>query len=140
MRLPKRFRVRTGLRRFVFWGAATVMLGAAVFGLVWAFVAREWTAPSIVALTVGVGAMMVALAFGLLESASPTFHPESELFDWDDVDTLRALARDRELDRGVREFLRTLADRIAIVLPGRETPPREMTPPPPTPEPRNRDN
>ena len=134
MKVRPRHSSPPGLRRVVFWVAATVMLAAALFGLVWAFIVRDWTMPSIAALTVGVGALMVALAFGLLEFTSPTFHPESELFDWDDVDTLRALAREPALDPTVREYLRSLADRVAVVLPGREPqPPEERNPRSPAP-------
>ena len=72
----------------------------------------------------GAGAFLVAIVFRLLEIANPTYHPESHLFSWDDVEALRLLSR-RHPDHPTRDWARSLADRIAVVLPGRAVPPRE---------------
>ena len=119
MKLRARLRLRPNLRRLVFWAALGVMLSAGLTGLIWAVVTRDFGLVPIAAMTMGIGALIVALAFGLLESTSPTFHPESHLFDWGDVDSLRRLAQGQEVDAPTREWARSLADRIAIVLPGR---------------------
>lgn len=129
---------RVGLRRYVFWSAIALMVSAALFGLVWEVGfhrERGWSMQAAAAAALGVGAMLIALLFSLFEFTRPTFHPESELFDWSDVDSLRELARDDALDDETREFVRSLADRVAVVLPGRAAPstvpPNEHNPPHP---------
>jgi hypothetical protein len=117
-----RVRFRPNLRRGVFWISLAVMLGAGLTGLTWAVLTHEFGTGPMTALAVGIGALAVALIFGLLDFTNPTFHPESHLFDWHDVDTLRTLARQGELDEPTREWARSLSDRIAIVLPGRSAP------------------
>lgn len=115
------------LRRVVFWTAIVLMLVAAVVGLADWFPERKFGAVSVGAASLGLGALIVAIVFGLLQQASRTFHPESELFDYADVDMLRALAR-RTTDTEVRDWALSLAERITIVLPGREAPPPSPTP------------
>lgn len=111
---------RPDLRRIVFWGALAVMLVSALVGMLWGLIEREWLGVGPVAcLALGVGAAGVAAIFRLLELAHPTYHPESHLFSWDDVDSLRQLSRRSERDPVTRDLARSLADRIAIVLPGR---------------------
>ena len=122
MRFRTRVRFRPKLRRWVFWTAVVVMLAAAFTGLVFRLIDGEYGQVALAALKVGVSALAVALVFGLLELTNPTFHPESHLFDWTDVDSLRELARRDQLPEPTREFVRSLADRIAIVLPGRASP------------------
>jgi hypothetical protein len=116
-----RFRFRRGpnLRRLVFWTSLVVMLGAALTGLIWAVIERDFGWGPLGAVAVGLGALLIALVFGLLEFTNPTFHPESHLFDWSDVDALRKVARQPELDAETRDWARSLAERIAVVLPGR---------------------
>lgn len=98
------------------------MLGAAVTGLVWRLIEGGFGPGPLAALKIGVSALAVALVFGLLQLTNPTFHPESHLFDWTDVDSLRELARREQLPEATRDFARSLADRIAVVLPGRPSP------------------
>lgn len=107
------------LRRVVFWTALVVMLACAVVGLVWRLIEGQFGAGPQAAATIGSGALLIALVFGLLHFTNPTFHPESHLFTWSDVDTLRALARNPAAEPETREWARSLADRIAVVMPGR---------------------
>jgi len=127
---------RPRLRRIVFWSAAVLMVSSALFGLIWEVAFhrdRGWSVQAAAAAAIGVSSLLIALLFSLMEFTRPTFHPESELFDWSDVDTLRELARSEELDRETQEFVRSLADRVAVVLPGRPAPiESEMNPPNPT--------
>jgi hypothetical protein len=120
-----RLRRRPNLRRLVFWGSLFVMLGAALTGLFWAVIEREFGPGPLTMVTVGLGALLIALAFGLLEFTNPTFHPESHLFDWSDVDSLRTVSRQTDLDAETRDWARSLAERIAVVLPGRAPSDRE---------------
>ena len=122
MKLP-RVRLRPNIQRIVFWVALVVMLSAAATGLVWRLIAGHWGQGPLICLTIGIEALLVAVVFRLLELANPMFHPESHLFSWDDVDALRLLSR-RHQDGDTREWARSLADRIAVVLPGRPTPPQ----------------
>jgi hypothetical protein len=119
MRLPGRLKFPAKLRRIVFWTTTAVMLVSGVTGLIWGLLSHKFGAGPVAALTLGLGALLVALVFGVLEFISPTFHPESHLFDWGDVDSLRALAKREHLDVPTRDWARSLADRVAIVLPGR---------------------
>ena len=123
-----RLRRRPNLRRLVFWGSLFVMLGAALTGLIWAVIEREFGRGPLTAAAVGLGALLIALAFGLLEFTNPTFHPESHLFDWSDVDALRKVSRQSELDAATRDWARSLAERIAVVLPGRASSSGERRP------------
>lgn len=141
MRFRTRVRFRPDVRRLVFWSALAIMLVSSVTGLIWAVVTPDFvkaplraltSAGPIASLTLGLGSLLVAVVFGLIEFTNPTFHPESHLFDWGDVDSLHALARHRQLDEPTREWARSLADRISIVLPGRlpaaEGPSQRRTP------------
>lgn len=109
---------RSRLRKALFVVCVALMLAAAVIGLVLALVAGEFSGPSIAALTVGLGALLIVAALVLVELTSRKWHPESGLFSWSDVDNLRRLAV-RSVDLETSEWARSLADRIAIVLPGR---------------------
>jgi hypothetical protein len=107
------------LGRIVIVVAVVVMLGSAVTGLVYALIEREIGWNSLTALTVGFGALLIALAGLVVEKMNRRFHPESNLFFWSDVDSLRAVARNATDDE-TREWALSLSERIAVVLPGRE--------------------
>ena len=107
------------LGRIVIVVAVIVMLGSAVTGLVYAMIEREIGWNSLTALTVGIGALLIALAGLVVEKMSRRFHPESNLFLWSDVDSLRAVAR-HATDDETRDWALSLSERIAVVLPGRE--------------------
>lgn len=125
----RKFPHRPPVRRLVFWTAIALMLIAAVVGLVEWFPEREFGSVSIAAASLGIGALVVAIVFGLMQQASRTFHPESELFRYADVDTLRSIAN-RTTDAELRDWALSLAERITIVLPGREaSPPAHPTRP-----------
>jgi len=124
------FSGRPPVRRLVFWTAIALMLIAAVVGLIEWFPERQFGRVSVAALSLGIGALVVAIVFGLLQQASRTFHPESELFRYADVDTLRGIAR-RTDDPELRDWALSLADRITVVLPGREAPPPSASVPRP---------
>jgi hypothetical protein len=124
-----RFPARPNLRRLVFWVALGIMLVGAVTGLVWALIEHEFGRGPLAFLTIGLSALLVALVFGLLHFTNPTFHPESHLFSWSDVDELRGLSQRLDIERETSEWARSLADRIAVVLPGR--PQSELRPPRP---------
>lgn len=110
---------RSRLRKALFLLSVAIMLAAAVIGLITALHAGEFSGPSIAALTVGLGALLIVASLVLVEATSRKFHPESGLFSWTDVDNLRSLAFSSADDDETREWARSLADRIAIVLPGR---------------------
>ena len=118
MKLPK-FRAGPHLRRIVFWVSLGIMLVGAVVGLIWALIAKEFGPGPLASLFVGLTALVVALVFGLLHFTNPTWHPESHLFSWSDVDELRALARRTDVNVETAEWARSMADRVAVVLPGR---------------------
>jgi hypothetical protein len=103
------------------------MLVGAVTGLVWALIDHEFGPGPLAFLSLGLSALLVALVFGLLNFTNPTFHPESHLFSWSDVDELRGLSRHPDMEKETSEWARSLADRIAVVLPGR--PQSELRPP-----------
>jgi cytochrome c biogenesis protein CcdA len=109
---------RSRLRKAVFVAAVAIMLVAALVGLVSALIAGEFSGQSIAALTVGLGALLIIAGIVLVELVSRKYHPESGLFTWSDVDNLRELAG-RSSDAETRSWARSLADRIAVVLPGR---------------------
>ena len=113
------FRAGPHLRRIVFWVSLGIMLIGALVGLIWALIAKEFGPGPLASLVIGLTALVVALVFGLLHFANPTWHPESHLFSWSDVDELRALARRTDIDAETVEWARSLADRVAVVLPGR---------------------
>lgn len=117
MKMP-RFKAPPTIRKAVFWASLLVMLIAAPVGMVARLTTREWGVVPQASLALGLGALLVALVFWLLELTNPMFHPESDLFSWDDVDELRKLAR-RTTDAEERAWARSLAERIAVVLPGR---------------------
>lgn len=95
------------------------MLGAAVVGLVATLIAGKITLVSLGALGAGIGALLIIAGLVVVELVSRKFHPESGLFTWSDVDTLRDLAIRNSDDPETREWAKSLADRIAVVLPGR---------------------
>ena len=95
------------------------MLAAALVGLLSALIANEFSATSLAALTVGLGALLISGALVLVDLVTRKWHPESGLFSWSDVDNLRQLALRAPIAE-TREWARSLADRIAVVLPGRE--------------------
>jgi hypothetical protein len=107
------------LGRIVIVVAVTVMLASAVTGLVYALIDREIGWNSLTALTVGFGALFIALGGLAIEKLNRRFHPESSLFTWSDVDNLRAVAR-AATDDETRDWALSLGERIAVVLPGRE--------------------
>ena len=110
---------RSRLRKALFLGCVAIMLGAALFGLIGALLAGEFSSYSIAALTVGLAALLVSAGLVLIELNSRKWHPESGLFTWSDVDNLRSLALIDDVDAQTRQWARSLADRIAVVLPGR---------------------
>ena len=107
------------LGRIVIVVAVAVMLASAVTGLVYALIDREIGWNSLTALTVGFGALFIALGGLAIEKMNRRFHPESSLFTWSDVDNLRAVAR-VATDDETRDWALSLSERIAVVLPGRE--------------------
>ncbi|HEX6559434.1 MAG TPA: hypothetical protein VF021_08220 [Longimicrobiales bacterium] len=111
---------RSRLRKALFLISVAIMLGAALVGLITALHAGEFNGLSIAALTVGLGALLIVAALILVEATSRKFHPESGLFTWSDVDNLRSIAVRSAHDAETRAWARSLADRIAIVLPGRQ--------------------
>lgn len=113
---------RTRLLKVVFGISVAIMLGAALTGLVLSLIAGEFNHSSLAALTVGLGALLICAALVLVETVTRKFHPETGLFSWSDVDNLRTLAVHSADDTETREWARSLADRIAIVLPGRSLP------------------
>jgi hypothetical protein len=111
---------RTRLTKALFIISVALMLAGALVGLLSALIANEFNATSIAALTVGLGALLISGALVLVELVTRKWHPESGLFSWGDVDNLRQLALRAPVDAETREWARSLADRIAVVLPGRE--------------------
>lgn len=107
------------LGRIVIVVAVIVMLGSAVTGLVYALIEREIGWNSLIALTVGIGALLIAVGGLIVEKMNRRFHPESNLFLWSDVDNLRRLSREATDDE-TRDWALSLSERIAVVLPGRE--------------------
>ena len=105
-------------QKLVFVGSVVIMLIAAVTGLVYALIDREFGPRSLGALTTGLGALLIAASSLLVERLNRRFHPESGLFLWTDVDKLRSLARETK-DTETREWALSLGERIAVVLPRR---------------------
>lgn len=110
---------RSRLLKLVFLVSVGIMLLAALAGLALAFIEQEFGARSIAALTVGVGAVLIAVAALAADVMTRKFHPETSLFLWSDVDQLRVLAR-QATDEETRAWALSLSDRIAVVLPGRK--------------------
>ena len=110
---------RSRILKLVFIGSVSIMLLAALAGLGYAFIEQEFGAHSLAALTVGVGAVLIAGAALAADVMTRKFHPETSLFLWSDVDQLRALARATP-DEDTRAWALSLSDRIAVVLPGRK--------------------
>lgn len=110
---------RSRLRKALFVVSVAIMIAAAVVGLIAALITGKSSSSAIAALTVGLGALAIMAGMVVAELVSRKFHPESGLFTWDDVDALRELAIRSAHDAEVREWAKSLADRIAIVLPGR---------------------
>ena len=97
---------------------ATIMALAAVSGLVAAAVEGGFGPFSIAAVTVGLGALLIIIGLVSADLVNRKFHPESALFRWTDVDILRGLAGTAD-DPAVREWARSMAERVAVVLPRR---------------------
>lgn len=110
---------RSRLVKTIFFVCVVIMLASAMFGLVSWFFSRSFERLSLTSLTVGFGALMIALSLLVVEVMTRKFHPETGLFMWSDVDELRDIANRPALDVATRDWARSLADRIAIVLPGR---------------------
>lgn len=109
---------RSRLLKALFLVSVAIMLLAALTGLVWALIEQEFGYRSLTALTVGVGALLIALSALAIEMMTRKFHPETELFLWSDVDKLRQVAREAA-DAETRAWALSLSERIAVVLPGR---------------------
>jgi hypothetical protein len=103
----------------IFEVSVALMLVAAVTGLVLALIAGRFDFWSLTAMTVGLSALFIIVAIVLVELVSRKFHPESGLFTWSDVDNLRDLSSHPAIDVELRDWARSLAERVAIVLPGR---------------------
>jgi len=95
------------------------MLAAALTGLSAAMIAGEFNAFSIAALTIGLAALLTTGGLVLVALVTRKWQPQSGPFTWSDVDNLRNLAMRLTTDAETREWARSLADRIAVVLPPR---------------------
>lgn len=109
---------RSRVLKLVFVASVALMLIAALVGLSYALVEREFGSRSIVALTTGLGALLIALTAAVMEVVTRKLHPESGLFLWSDVDKLRELAVDAQ-DAETRAWALSLGQRISVVLPRR---------------------
>jgi hypothetical protein len=109
---------RSRLIKSLFVVSAAIMALAAVSGLVAAVVEGGFGPYSIAAVTVGLGALLIILGLVSADLVNRKFHPESALFRWTDVDILRGIAGSAD-DPAVREWARSMADRVAVVLPRR---------------------
>jgi hypothetical protein len=107
------------LGRIVIVLAVIVMLVAAVYGLIYALIQQEFGRRSLEAMTVGLGALFIALGGLAIEKMNRRFHPESSLFLWSDVDNLRRVARETS-DPERQAWALSLSERIVAVLPGRQ--------------------
>ncbi|HET9440429.1 MAG TPA: hypothetical protein VFO52_09670 [Longimicrobiales bacterium] len=117
--LRARWPFRSRILKAVFVASVTIMLVSALVGLTYALLEREFGPRSLMALTVGLGAVLIAVTVLVVEVLTRKFHPETALFLWSDVDQLRALARSAP-DPETRSWALSLSDRIAVVLPGRK--------------------
>jgi hypothetical protein len=105
-------------QKLVVVASVLIMLFAAVAGLVYALLDREFGPRSLGALTTGLGALLIVIGVLVTERMSRKFHPESALFLWTDVDQLRNVARSATDDE-TRAWALSLSERIAVVLPKR---------------------
>jgi hypothetical protein len=109
---------RSGLMKTLFVASAGIMALAAVSGLVAAVVEGGFGSYSYAAATVGLGALLIIIGLVSVDLVNRKFHPESALFRWTDVDILRGLANTAD-DPAVRAWARSMAERVAVVLPRR---------------------
>jgi hypothetical protein len=109
---------RSRVLKLVFVVSVALMLIAALVGLSYALIEREFGSRSIAALTTGLGALLIALTAAVMEVVTRKLHPESGLFLWSDVDKLRELAQDAR-DAETRAWALSLGQRISVVLPRR---------------------
>jgi hypothetical protein len=114
---------RSRVLKLVFVVSVALMLIAALVGLSYALIEREFGSRSIAALTTGLGALLIALTAAVMEVVTRKLHPESGLFLWSDVDQLRELAQDAR-DAETRAWALSLGQRISVVLPRRSASPR----------------
>ena len=114
----ERWPFRSRVLKLVFVVSVALMLIAALVGLSYALVEREFGSWSIAALTTGLGALLIALTAAVMEVVTRKLHPESGLFLWSDVDRLRELAHDAQ-DAEMRAWALSLGQRISVVLPRR---------------------
>jgi Na+/melibiose symporter-like transporter len=114
----KAFEMNARIQRIILIASVAIMLLAALTGLVYALIEREFGERSLQALATGIGALLIAATALLLERLNRRFHPESRLFLWSDVDQLRAVARSAT-DEETRAWALSLSERIAVVLPRR---------------------
>ena len=114
----ERWPFRSRVLKLVFVTSVAVMLMAAVVGLFYALVEREFGSRSLAALTTGLGALLIAVTSAVMEVVTRKLHPESGLFLWSDVDKLRELARTAD-DAETRAWALSLGQRISVVLPRR---------------------
>ena len=114
----ERWPFRSRVLKLVFMASVALMLIAALVGLSYALVEREFGSRSIAALTTGLGALLIALTAAVMEVVTRKLHPESGLFLWSDVDRLRELAHDAQ-DAEMRAWALSLGQRISVVLPRR---------------------
>ena len=109
---------RSRLMKTLFVVSATIMAFAAIAGLVAAVVEGGFGSVSIASVTVGLGALLIIIGLVSVDLVNRKFHPESALFRWTDVDILRGLAGTAD-DPAVRDWARSMAERVAVVLPRR---------------------
>ena len=114
----ERWPFRSRVLKLVFMASVALMLIAALVGLSYALVEREFGSRSIAALTTGLGALLIALTAAVMEVVTRKLHPESGLFLWSDVDRLRELAHEAQ-DAETRAWALSLGQRISVVLPRR---------------------
>lgn len=114
---------RSRVLKLVFVTSVALVLIAALVGLSYALIEREFGSRSIAALTTGLGALLIALTAAMMEVVTRKLHPESGLFLWSDVDKLRELAHDAR-DAETRAWALSLGQRISVVLPRRSASPR----------------
>jgi hypothetical protein len=109
---------RSPLMKGLFIASATIMVLAAVLGLIAALVEGGFGPYSVAAVTTGLGALLIIIGLVSIDLVNRKFHPESGLFHWTDVDILRGLANTAD-DPAVRDWAKSMAERVAVVLPRR---------------------
>lgn len=114
----ERWPFRSRLLKLLFVTSVALMLVAALLGLFYALLDREFGRRSLTALTMGLGALLIALTAAVMEVVTRKLHPESGLFLWSDVDKLREVARQAD-DAETRAWALSLGQRISVVLPRR---------------------